>query len=140
MTVISDQTIQMEAFEYKVTLLDSQCRPVEIRAISIDKISSPIGKIDRAEVCRLFGINDIELTRPVEGEIDVLIGLEYAAYHPDRIAAEGHLLLYENRFGKTVGGRHPSLHEMTQISKACSQVQSAVVMHVTGSYDNSQME
>ena len=128
--------MEMDAFEYKIQLLDTQNRSVEIKAISLDNISSPIGRINRREVCKIFGIADAELTRPIDGEIDILIGLEYAAYHPDRVRAQGHLVLYENRFGKTVGGSQAGIREETQISKNCSQVKTATVMHLGNQFNN----
>ena len=46
--------------------------------------------------------------------IDVLIGFEYAGYHPMKKECNDHLLLLENRFGKCLGGSHPLLLETTR--------------------------
>ena len=54
-----------------------------------------------------------EISRP-SGEIDVLIGFEYAGYHPVREQSSGHLLVMRNRFGKCLGGFHRSLSEGTR--------------------------
>ena len=45
------------------------------------------------------------------GPVDVLIGYEYAAYHPQRTQNVGHLLLLQNRFGLCIGGTHPSIKD-----------------------------
>ena len=55
-----------------------------------------------------------ELNRPKEGKIDCLIGYEYAAFHPVRKQACGHLLILENRFGYVIGGSHSRLKENTR--------------------------
>lgn len=55
-----------------------------------------------------------QLDRPRKGQVDCLIGYEYAAFHPVRKQATGHLLLLENRFGTLIGGTHPSLIEETK--------------------------
>ena len=48
------------------------------------------------------------------GEIDVLIGYQYAACHPQREDNNGHLLLLKNRFGKCIGGSHPLINDKTR--------------------------
>ena len=68
-TVVANQIMEMDAFEYKIQLLDTHNRSVEIKAISIDNISSPIGRINRREVCKISGNVDAELMRPIDGEI-----------------------------------------------------------------------
>ena len=55
-----------------------------------------------------------EVDRPKEGEVDCLIGYEYAAFHPHCIQAIRHLLLLHNRFGTIIGGTHPKLEEKTR--------------------------
>ena len=100
MTTVGDLTTEVQTYEYELKLIDNSDTPVVIKAIDIDKISSPVGKVDKGKICKILGVPQTELNRPSEGEIDLLVGLQYAAYHPDRRRAVGHLLLYENRFGK----------------------------------------
>ena len=40
-----------------------------------------------------------DLNCPNEGQIDCLIGYQYAGFHPVRKQAASHLLILENRFG-----------------------------------------
>ena len=54
-----------------------------------------------------------EINRPYGGEIDMLIGIQYAAYHPTCIEARGHLVLSQNRFGHIIAGSHPDIQENT---------------------------
>ena len=58
-------------------------------------------------------VNLEELIRPI-GEIDVLIGFEYAGYHPVTEQSADHLLVMQNRFGKCLGGFHKLSSEKTQ--------------------------
>ena len=101
---------------YDVPLLRSDGRRVHIRAYGIDKITSNISRIDLSNVIPLFKdvkINDI--VRP-EGEIDLLIGYEYAGLHPIRKRAVDNLLLLGNEFGECVAGSHPGIVENTRRS------------------------
>ena len=41
--------------------------------------------------------------------MDVLIGYDYAGFHPEKERSSGHLLLLRNRFGRCIGGTHPSI-------------------------------
>ena len=50
-----------------------------------------------------------------KGEIEMLVGFEYAGFHPERVQAVDHLLLMENKFGLCLGGSHPLLQEKTQL-------------------------
>ena len=71
-----------------------------------------------------------EVDRPKEGEVDCLIGYEYAAFHPHRTEAIGHLLLLHNRFGTIIGGTHPKLEEKTW----------KIVQHVTVHHANANVK
>ena len=61
-------------------------------------------------ITHLFkGIDSREIHRP-KGEIDVLIGCNYAALHPSIIQSVGNLTVMKNRFGKCLAGSHPLLN------------------------------
>ena len=93
----------------------------------MEKISTCVNEIDFHRISKLFNAN-LKLTKRKSGkEIDVLIGMQYAAYHPVRKEANGHLLLFENQFGQVVAGFHPQLKEKTQIL-----VKHATVLYITG--------
>ena len=126
---IGAQSQTVNSLIYEVNLIESSGKVHQVHAVGIDKISSSIQPINMNRVCEIFGIGDGEINRPVSGEIDMLIGLQYAAFHPVCVAKEGHLLLYRNQFGLTVGGSHADVVEQTVIEDACLKVQSAAVMH-----------
>ena len=68
--------------------------------LRIERISSDIKAMNIDGVRTLFKSPKAQdVDRPKEGEIDCLLGYEYAAFHPVRIQAIGHLLLLHNRFG-----------------------------------------
>ena len=70
------------------------------------------------------GLEKEDLDRP-EGEMDVLIGFEYAGFHPVRQQSSGHLLVVKNWFGICIAGSHPTLRE-----SARKVVQNVVVHHM----------
>jgi len=63
-----------------------------------------------------------------KGQIDVLIGFEYAGFHPIRERSCGHLLMLSNIFGKCFSGSHQLLEENTR--KVIQHVQVHVVKAV----------
>ena len=76
---------------------------------------------------RLFrNVTKEEITRPT-GEVDVLIGFEYAGFHPQTEQSSEHLLLLKNRFGKCIEGTHPQIKETNERHK----LNSAQVLHST---------
>ena len=80
----------------------------------INKISSDIVGINTDVICaKFYGLTEKYLDRPTEGEIDCLIGYNYAAFHPLKIQSIGHLLLLKNQFGYVIGGTHPSIVKRT---------------------------
>ena len=86
--------------------------------------------LTKRKIAGIFDIDETEINRPDEGEIDMLIGLQYAAFHPVPVSTSGHLILYRNCFGTVIGGRHPDIHEEIQIDESCSS-STVIVMHTT---------
>ena len=65
-------------------------------------------------VIQLFkDITSADVERP-SGEIDLLIGYDYAALHPVRQQRSDNLLLLTNNFGKCIMGSHPKIIENTR--------------------------
>jgi len=124
-----------ETTQYKLRMIDCNGETVEIEALGLERISSPIEPVDTAKIASLFKRSHSCIQRPTSGEIDLLIGMQYAAYHPVRSQAVGHLLLYEGRFGIVTGGSHPSITEGTRIDPTCMKVKHADVMHACGIID-----
>ena len=84
--------------KYKLTPIEKRGKELQIDVYGIDKITSDIQAINLDGVHRLFG-NETkrEITRPT-GEVDVLIGFEYAGFHSQKEQSSEHLLLLKNRF------------------------------------------
>ena len=99
-------------------MIDLKGRKFEIEAHSIAKISKEINGIDYAKVNKCFpDFPQDELRRPT-GEIDILVGYNYAAWHPIREQSFGHLLILTSLFGN--GGSHPEISEETEKSEDIS--------------------
>ena len=71
------------------------------------------------------GMSKVDILQPA-GPVDVLIGYEYAAYHPQRTQNVGRLLLLQNRFCLCIGGTHPLIKD--EIKK--HDLRHAEVQHV----------
>ena len=115
----------INSFKYILPIVDMNGKTVHIQVYGIDCISSDVKEINLSEVSKLF--HDVKLSsfRRPSGKIDVLIGFEYAGYHPIRKASAGNLLLLTNEFGSCIGGSHPLLKESTE-----KIVKVATVCHV----------
>ena len=106
---LGGQNEKIETMKYKLPLLDKQGHAIEFEVYGINKITSDIEHVDVESIAHLFkNITKDEIARPA-GPVGVLIGYEYAAYHPERDQNIGHLVLLKNRFGRCVGGTHPLL-------------------------------
>ena len=64
-----------------------------------------------------------QISRPI-GEVELLVGYDYAGWHPTKELSNDHLLLLSNQFGKCFGGSHTSVNERTQ-----KHVNNASVVH-----------
>ena len=117
--------------KYKLTLIDKKGQELQIDLYGIDKITSDIQAINLDGIHRLFrNVTNFkeEITRPT-GEVDVLIGFEYAGFHPQTEQSSEHLLLLKNRFGKCIGGTHPQIKETNERH----ELNSVQVLHSTSS-------
>ena len=95
-------------------LIDKQGKTVEFQVYGINQISTEVKEMNVEGVLHLFDdLTAVDVKRPI-GEIIVLIGFEYAGFHPVREQFSGHLLLLSNRFDKCLGGSRPNLCEGTQ--------------------------
>ena len=115
--------------KYELTLIDKGGQELQIDVYGIDKITSDIQTINLDGVHRLFrNVTKGEIARPT-GEVDVLIGFEYAGFHPQKEQSSEHLLLLKNRFGRCLGGTHPQIKERNERP----ELNSVQVLHSTSS-------
>ena len=99
-TKVGGSQEKLMSYKYTLQLVDKRGEIVEFQVYGINKISTEVKGIDVKGVTCLFeNVKMGELIRPV-GEIDVLIGFEYAAYHPVTEQSSDHHLVMQNRFGK----------------------------------------
>ena len=112
---IGGEIKQFDSRQYLLFLTDKYGESVNVEVLEIDSISTEIAEVKLDRVAHLFNkVKLSELNRPKKGKIDCLIGYEYAANHPVRKQACGHLLILENQFGYVIGGSHTRLKENTR--------------------------
>ena len=111
---------------YEVPIFDSNGELETFKAYGIPQISSEIESIETDELARQFNVNPSDFQRPV-GEIDMLVGYEYAGFHPERVRSMQHLLLLKNKFGQCLGGAHELLEEKTRMLIQNVQISLAIV-------------
>tara|TARA_B110001454_G_scaffold196478_1_gene199376 strand:- start:542 stop:6220 length:5679 start_codon:yes stop_codon:yes gene_type:complete len=104
----------IDSQRYKLPLMDSGGNIHYFYAYGITQISAKIEHNEMSKVAEMLEVDEERIRRPV-GEIELLVGLEYAAFHPERVKVCGHLLLMKNIFGECISGAHPILQEKTHI-------------------------
>ena len=113
-TKIGGVTEEVISSKYQLTLIDEEGRPLTVTVLGLEKISTHIQTVKIEEVVAQFkNILPDDVKRPTHGEVDCLMGMDVAAFHPIRIDAVSHLLLLRNQFGLVVGGSHPKIQENT---------------------------
>ena len=87
----------IESRIYDVPVHDSSGMVEYFRAYGIQRISSTIEAIETDRYAVLLNVEPGAVRRPT-GEVEMLIGLEYAGFHPDKEKILSHLVLFKNRF------------------------------------------
>ena len=123
------ETINSKVFQ--IPLYDSENNIEIFKAYGIEKISSSIQCTNVNDFSKILKIDNDKIRRPTTGEIDMLIGYEYAGFHPQKIRSENHLLLLKNKFGYCVGGSQVTLEEKTNLL-----IQAAEVCHADVKLDD----
>ena len=98
---------------YFISLVDRQGNVHKIVAYSITVITSSVEAVQVDGLVHHFskiGVPGQSLARP-HGEVDLLVGLQYAALHPRCISVVGQLRLLTSQFGSgyLLDGHHPAL-------------------------------
>ena len=100
---------------YELPLNDKQHKVVNIKVYGINMISQEHLNDNADSLINKFpGVNKNEISRP-KGEIEVLIGFNYALLHPRVSQASNNLMLLENRFGKCIGGSLQTIDEACEV-------------------------
>ena len=118
---------KLVSYKYKLPLIDKKGQELQIDVYGVDKITSDIPAVNLKGVYELFkDVPQKEIERPT-GEVDVLIGFEYAGFHPQREQSSGHLLLLKNRFGRCMGGTHPQI----KLANERYELSNVQVLHIS---------
>ena len=97
---IGGEVEKIASFKYTLPLTEKSQRITNIDVYGIHKISNTIEKIDAEGLIQKFrGLKKNEV-QMVTGEINVLVGFNYASLHPVREQSIGNLMLMKNKFGK----------------------------------------
>ena len=99
---------------YLLPIINNNNETHYIDVYGLERISSDIQSVSLNQTVKLFpGTSITDLMRPISGQVDFLLGMDVAGFHPIRAKAVGHLILYSSQFGPLLGGTHPSIHEKT---------------------------
>ena len=127
---VGGETKVVNSNQYRLSLMDKAFNEVSIEVFGLDAISSGIAEIHMDKVAHLFKCKVSEINRPSQGQVDILIGYQYAAFHPARLEAIEHLLLLQNQFEIIIAGSHSAVIENTQ----------KLVNHAVVHYTQNQLE
>ncbi|KAJ8039805.1 hypothetical protein HOLleu_13921 [Holothuria leucospilota] len=106
-TKVGREEVQLETKLYEVELRLPGGREVAlIKAYGMVVITKDLKYQKIEHLARVLEIEENKVTRPV-GKVDLLIGLDHADLHPQKVRAVDHLVLFEGPFGCWLGGRHP---------------------------------
>ena len=136
---ISFETIggqqSFESVEYTITVINCNGELIHLVVEQVEKISSQINDIDKSIIDKIFPeFHDI-IRYPLKGDIQLLIGMRYAAFQPVRVKANEHLLAMENQFGMLIAGWHESFNGQFSLDPSVLHMRHGVVMHVAGSIE-----
>ena len=82
LTVVGGVERLIESKCYKIPLVDLKGRTFSVEAHSINSISSNIKGLKFSQIKKYFPEAIEEQLRRPKGEVDILIGYNYAAWHP----------------------------------------------------------
>jgi hypothetical protein len=99
---VGGEAKRVSSQKYTIVAWDKEDREVKFEVLGIEQISTEIETVEVNEIIHEFKSEVAKkAARPQGGNIDLLIGFQYAAYHPTKREELGHLLTMENRFGFT---------------------------------------
>ena len=118
-TISSKESI--ETVEYCINVVDDSGTLIDLYVVEVDRISSQINALVQSLAERFFPAYSTQISFPLKGEIDILIGMQYAACQPVMIDSHEHLVLLKNRFGIIMAGSHSSSKPATVLNQsACT--------------------
>ena len=102
---VGGQVENLSSLKYMLPLTDVYRNIFKIYVYGIDKISSSVQAIDNNIIFQECPELKCEGIQVVSGEVNVLVGFNYAALHPVKVKCiHKNLLLMKNRFGRCLAG------------------------------------
>ena len=105
-TKVGGEEERKKSSKYRLSLIDLLGETVTLEVYGIDKVTSDIQSVSIDGISHILGVPKDEIERP-HGTVDVLIGYDYAGFHPEKESSSGHLLLLRNRFGAALAELTP---------------------------------
>ena len=110
-TVAGGEKLIIDSCSYQLRLFDRKRQIHTVTVFGIDRITNPVPEIKPDSITEQFpDINIHDVIRP-SGDVDILIGSDYAGWQPDKERESGHLVILNNIFGKCVAGRFSTVRE-----------------------------
>ena len=96
------------SYVYHLPLIDLYGNLFVFKVCGFETISGSVFPLNISKVIKIMNVDEKLVYRP-KGEIDILIGFDYAGFHPKIVRNFEHLVLMKCRLWYCLGGRHPSL-------------------------------
>ena len=84
-TKVGGVTDKIDSYKYQLSLIDKAGKNVSFILYGIDKISSDVKNVNITGVLKDFENIQLNEVKQPTGEIDILIGFDYAGYHPIKV-------------------------------------------------------
>ena len=106
----------IHTFEYKISLIDKEGGVEELIVYGIEKITKEVTSFVSPETVsshfREINFQDVE--QPL-GSVDLLVGSDYAGFHPTVEQVNGHFVVLSNKFGKCLKGRSSTFQRKSAV-------------------------
>ena len=84
---------------YSIGLLDKNGGVYQMHAFGIDRITSPVPALSVPDIADIFPQFPTAAVDRPEAEVELLVGIQEANVHPQRVATRGKLSLFTSNFG-----------------------------------------
>ena len=108
-TTAGGQRRVIDSMTYNVEIHDKFQNIHQLRVYGIDRITGANADLDLHPIVNRFNNVKVGDIRRPTGGVNILIGYDYAGWHPIPEQTREHLVILSNIFGKCLGGRCPLL-------------------------------
>ena len=137
LTTVGGIVTSHDTMLYEITIVALDGSHQILQAFEIDEICGSLKAVKTEGFAQQFPSTTPEdIARPA-GKVDILIGNDMAAIHPDKKHIRDGLVLYESRFGtgKILGGRHQAIVETNTINPDAHRCAKARVTNIRVSHE-----